>query len=103
MRIKFEIERRLGSQTFRKHMYMGVTLLKVPLTTDGSSEHYLLLLYAWRFSIVEPMTYICCFAFGAGIRAAGHRVGILDIDLCGPSIPRMLGLEGKDVHQCPQG
>ncbi|KAF0296147.1 Cytosolic Fe-S cluster assembly factor nubp2 [Amphibalanus amphitrite] len=38
-----------------------------------------------------------------GIRAAGHRVGILDIDLCGPSIPRMLGLEGKDVHQCPQG
>jgi len=38
-----------------------------------------------------------------GIREAGHRVGILDIDLCGPSIPRMLGLEAQDVHQCPQG
>jgi Mrp family chromosome partitioning ATPase len=24
----------------------------------------------------------------------GHNVGLLDIDLCGPSIPRMMGLEG---------
>ena len=24
--------------------------------------------------------------------AKGHAVGLLDIDLCGPSIPRMLGL-----------
>ena len=31
------------------------------------------------------------------LKAAGHRVGILDVDLCGPSIPRMLGVEGKDV------
>ncbi|PAA52957.1 hypothetical protein BOX15_Mlig019661g1 [Macrostomum lignano] len=34
---------------------------------------------------------------------AGHRVGLLDIDLCGPSVPRMLGLEGQRVHQCPEG
>ncbi|XP_077980122.1 cytosolic Fe-S cluster assembly factor NUBP2 homolog [Glandiceps talaboti] len=33
----------------------------------------------------------------------GNRVGILDIDLCGPSIPRMLNVDGKDIHQCPQG
>ncbi|XP_023236712.1 cytosolic Fe-S cluster assembly factor NUBP2 homolog isoform X1 [Centruroides sculpturatus] len=31
------------------------------------------------------------------------KVGILDIDLCGPSITHMLGLEDKDVHQCEQG
>jgi len=37
------------------------------------------------------------------LRQAGHRVGLLDIDLCGPSIPKMLNVEGKDVHQCPQG
>lgn len=31
------------------------------------------------------------------LKSAGYRVGILDVDLCGPSIPRMLGVEGKDV------
>lgn len=31
------------------------------------------------------------------------QVGILDIDLCGPSVPRMLSLEGSDVHQCSTG
>ena len=28
---------------------------------------------------------------------------MLDVDLCGPSIPRMLNVEGQDVHQCPTG
>ena len=31
------------------------------------------------------------------------QVGILDIDLCGPSIPRMFNLESHDVHQCSDG
>lgn len=31
------------------------------------------------------------------------RIGILDIDLTGPSIPRMLGLDGKGVHQSSDG
>ncbi|KAI0749152.1 MRP-like protein [Irpex lacteus] len=31
------------------------------------------------------------------------RVGILDIDLTGPSIPRMLGLDGHPVHQSSDG
>ncbi|KAK4320077.1 hypothetical protein Pmani_009043 [Petrolisthes manimaculis] len=39
----------------------------------------------------------------SALRAAGHSVGVLDIDLCGPSIPRMLGLEGRDVLTTPQG
>lgn len=34
---------------------------------------------------------------------AGHRVGLLDLDLCGPNVPRMLGLTGQRVHQCPEG
>ncbi|KAI9193409.1 cytosolic Fe-S cluster assembly factor nubp2 [Polychytrium aggregatum] len=33
----------------------------------------------------------------------GLRVGILDIDLTGPSIPRMLGLDGQQVHQSSSG
>jgi len=37
------------------------------------------------------------------LQHSGFKVGLLDVDLCGPSIPRMLGLEKKDIHQCPQG
>ncbi|XP_063286710.1 cytosolic Fe-S cluster assembly factor NUBP2 [Pelobates fuscus] len=37
------------------------------------------------------------------LRHAGKRVGILDVDLCGPSIPRMLNAVGKEVHQCDSG
>ncbi|XBI56727.1 hypothetical protein VPH35_038263 [Triticum aestivum] len=29
-----------------------------------------------------------------------YQVGLLDIDICGPSIPKLLGLEGQDIHQC---
>jgi len=39
------------------------------------------------------------FAF----QQAGQKVGILDIDLCGPSVPKMLGLQSKQVYQCDQG
>lgn len=31
------------------------------------------------------------------------KVGILDVDLCGPSIPRMLNIVHTDVHQCDSG
>ena len=34
---------------------------------------------------------------------AGHSVGILDIDLTGPSIPRLLGIEASKVKQAPGG
>jgi len=30
-------------------------------------------------------------------------VGLLDVDICGPSVPRMLGLHGQDVHQSSEG
>ena len=33
----------------------------------------------------------------------GHNVGILDIDLTGPSIPRLLGLEDAKITQAPGG
>ncbi|PIO28986.1 Cytosolic Fe-S cluster assembly factor nubp2 [Aquarana catesbeiana] len=37
------------------------------------------------------------------LRHVGKKVGILDVDLCGPSIPRMLNVHNKDVHQCEGG
>lgn len=33
----------------------------------------------------------------------GFKVGILDIDICGPSIPKILGVEGSEVLQCSEG
>ena len=33
------------------------------------------------------------------LAAMDFQVGLLDIDLCGPSIPKMLGLEGHGIHQ----
>ncbi|XP_052050036.1 cytosolic Fe-S cluster assembly factor NUBP2 isoform X3 [Apodemus sylvaticus] len=37
------------------------------------------------------------------LRHQGKKVGILDVDLCGPSIPHMLRAQGKAVHQCDNG
>ncbi|XP_056593969.1 cytosolic Fe-S cluster assembly factor nubp2 [Triplophysa dalaica] len=37
------------------------------------------------------------------LRHSGHKVGILDVDLCGPSIPRMLRVGKPEVHQCDAG
>jgi len=37
------------------------------------------------------------------LAASGRSVGLMDIDICGPSIPRMLGLVGQKVHQSASG
>ncbi|XP_056153703.1 cytosolic Fe-S cluster assembly factor nubp2 [Lampris incognitus] len=37
------------------------------------------------------------------LRHTGKKVGILDVDLCGPSIPRMLCVGRPEVHQCDAG
>ena len=33
----------------------------------------------------------------------GFRVGVLDIDLTGPSLPEMFGISGKQIHQSASG
>jgi Mrp family chromosome partitioning ATPase len=37
------------------------------------------------------------------LASRGFRVGVLDIDICGPSIPRIFGVNGQPVHQCSDG
>jgi len=35
---------------------------------------------------------------------SGHKVGLLDVDICGPSVPQMLGLgDDRDIHQSDAG
>lgn len=38
-----------------------------------------------------------------GLAQDERTVGLLDVDICGPSIPRMLGVSGRDVHQSADG
>lgn len=33
----------------------------------------------------------------------GLKIGLLDIDLCGPSIPKIIGLQEKEVKKCSEG
>ena len=33
----------------------------------------------------------------------GLNVGVLDVDICGPSLPRIFGVEGEQIHQSGSG
>mmetsp|Transcript_23481 Transcript_23481/g.30510 ORF Transcript_23481/g.30510 Transcript_23481/m.30510 type:complete len:359 (+) Transcript_23481:41-1117(+) len=50
---------------------------------------------------VGKSTISCQLAFA--LAARGYAVGLLDVDLCGPSVPRMLGLKGRGVHRSSSG
>jgi Mrp family chromosome partitioning ATPase len=45
---------------------------------------------------VGKSTFSAQLAFALASR--GKQVGLLDVDICGPSIPRMLGLLGHEVR-----
>ncbi|XP_047336047.1 cytosolic Fe-S cluster assembly factor NBP35-like [Impatiens glandulifera] len=50
---------------------------------------------------VGKSTFSAQLAFA--LAAMDFQVGLLDIDICGPSIPKMLGLEGQEIHQSNLG
>ena len=37
------------------------------------------------------------------LSSRGYSVGVLDVDICGPSVARMLGVTGNTVHQSASG
>ena len=39
----------------------------------------------------------------SGTESSEVNVGVLDIDLCGPSLPRVFGVEGEQIHQSGSG
>mmetsp|Transcript_930 Transcript_930/g.1189 ORF Transcript_930/g.1189 Transcript_930/m.1189 type:complete len:353 (+) Transcript_930:2-1060(+) len=50
---------------------------------------------------VGKSTVACQLAFT--LASQGFQVGLLDVDICGPSVPQMLGLSGQEVHQSSSG
>lgn len=50
---------------------------------------------------VGKSTVACQLAFS--LASQGYQVGLLDVDITGPSVPRMLGLQGYEVHQSSSG
>ncbi|TDH67404.1 hypothetical protein CCR75_000405 [Bremia lactucae] len=50
---------------------------------------------------VGKSTIACQLAFA--LAGQGFQVGLLDVDITGPSVPRMLGLLGQEVHQSAAG
>jgi len=51
---------------------------------------------------VGKSTFSAQLAFALS-RDPAVQVGLCDIDICGPSLPKMLGLEGEEVHQSSTG
>lgn len=69
-----------------------------------------------RLSCIKHIIIVCSGKVGVGkssvaaqpaltlyISPRNLRIGVLDIDRTGPSIPRMLGLDGIGVHQSSAG
>lgn len=67
-----------------------------PLVTDGAWIQVLSGKGGVGKSSVTTQLALC-------LSLAGHSVGILDVDLTGPSIPRMLSIEESKVTQVPGG
>eukprot|EP01133_Synstelium_polycarpum_P001490 gene1490-1731_t len=51
---------------------------------------------------VGKSTFSSQLSFGLATDA-DTQVGLLDIDICGPSIPKIMGLEGEQIHTSSQG
>jgi len=51
---------------------------------------------------VGKTTFACQLAFSLA-QQHGLQVGLLDVDICGPSVPRVMGLNGQEVHQSAAG
>jgi Mrp family chromosome partitioning ATPase len=46
---------------------------------------------------VGKSTFSAQLAFALAVNIE-RQVGLIDVDICGPSIPRLLGLEGEQIH-----
>ena len=83
----------------RINFYLGIAALAIVSANLSSVKHTILVLSGKGG--VGKSTFSAQLAFT--LAAHGRSVGLLDIDICGPSIPRMLGLVDQKVHQSASG
>ena len=67
------------------------------MQTAEAAKHSILVKIATSTCIFVLWSCTACF------HVVALQVGLLDIDICGPSVPKMLGLEGQEVHQSAVG
>ncbi|BES98802.1 unnamed protein product [Nesidiocoris tenuis] len=67
---------------------------------DNSSVQHVILVLSGKGGVGKSTVSV---QLALGLREKGFKVGLLDVDLCGPSVPHLLGLEGSSVHRCPEG
>lgn len=66
----------------------------------STSTHHTILVLSGKGGVGKS-TMSTQIAFTLASR--GYNVGLLDVDICGPSAPRMLGALGRTVHQSGSG
>ena len=59
-----------------------------------------LLIMSGKGGVGKSMTTV---NLGLALARQGHRVGLLDVDLNGPCVPRMLGMHGQQLTVTPAG
>jgi len=70
-------------------------------STPASVRHVILVL-SGKGGVGKSMT-TSRLAAALHQRPDNWRIGVLDVDLCGPSVPRIFGVAGNDVHNCSEG
>lgn len=70
------------------------------ITQRMSSVKHVILVLSGKGGVGKS-TFSAQLAFA--LAAQQKEVGLLDIDICGPSVPKMLGLEGQEVHSSGAG
>lgn len=81
-----------------KHIVLVRANLTLPQTASPSNQHLQVLSGKGGVGKSSVTTQLAL-----SLSLAGHSVGILDVDLTGPSIPRMLSIEASKVTQVPGG
>mmetsp|Transcript_15591 Transcript_15591/g.24242 ORF Transcript_15591/g.24242 Transcript_15591/m.24242 type:complete len:378 (+) Transcript_15591:60-1193(+) len=68
--------------------------------SENSSISNILLVLSGKGGVGKS-TVACQLA--QALASRGYNVGLLDVDICGPSAPHMLGVKGRQVHSSGSG
>ncbi|XP_060582996.1 cytosolic Fe-S cluster assembly factor NUBP2 homolog isoform X2 [Ruditapes philippinarum] len=74
--------------------------MDAPMTDHLSTVRHVILVLSGKGGVGKSTV---ASQLALGLMHSGKKVGLLDVDLCGPSVPKMFGVERSDIHQCPEG